>query len=766
MSRKIIKVDEKIDGLEFKRIAEVSEEKIEAWPDNDKLRYVGKPLPRYDGYDKVSGTAVYTFDKVLPRMAHAVILRSPYPHARIKNIDTSAAEKSEGVFAVISHKNCPEIKWYGESSLLFDPHVRYEGDEVAAVLAENEILARSAIKKIKVDYEELPFVVDPEKAMKEDAPKIHEKGNISRGPADNASRGDYEKAEKEADVIVEGTFKTPIAIHNPTEVHCSVVNWDGDNLDVWDSTQGIYSVRDTVAYSLGVPTEKVRVIKKYMGGGFGSKLEAGKYTVIAALLAKRTGLPVKITLDRKEMNLAVGNRPDSIQKLKAAANKAGKLLGLYHHSIGQVGAYDGGAGCAWPLRTLYQCDNVKVEEYSVMTNAGNERPFRAPGHVQGAFALEAIMDELAEKLNMDPLELRKLNYAPKDQVWGPKYTSKMLIEAYDQGAEKFGWKKKFRPPASDKGHIKRGVGLASQIWWGGGTPPAGVILKLNRDGSVRLIAGTQDIGGGTYTWMAQIAAEVLEISPDKIEVILGDTATGPQCPVSGGSLTAPSVSPAVREAAENMKKALLNAASVHLDTPADKLVYKNGVISINSEDEKKLGISEIMGKMHESTLVTTGARNANPDGYIAQTFGVQFAEVEVDTLTGEIKVLNITAAYDTGRVLNKMTYENQVEGGIMMGLGFALTEERVLDEYTGKVVNGNMHDYKMPTIIDTPDEINVISVNPGDDLLSNTGVKGVGEPAMIPAAAAIGNAVYNAIGVRINELPITPDKVISALYKG
>lgn len=761
MPRKIVKSKYFFEEDLVETLAEVSTEKVKDWGPNAELNTVGKPVSRIDGYDKSSGSAKYTFDIILPNIAHAKTLRCPLPHANIKSIDTSEAKKLKGVLAIITHENSPKIPWYYGMSFLFDPRLRFEGDEVACIAAETEKIAEDAVKLIKVEYEELPFVVEAGEAMQEDAPKIFESGNVLRGQPQITERGDIEKGFAEADEIVEDTFDTQVEVHNPLEGHCSVANWDGNSLTIWDSTQGVFTVRDTVASSLKMPTSKVRVIKKYMGGGFGSKLVAGKYTVMAALLAKEIGRPVKLTLNRKEQNLAVGNRPDSVQKLKLGAKKDGTLTAMNHYSYGASGAYPSGAGCSWPLRTLYKCANVRTEEYTVFINAGPGRPFRAPGYVQGIFAFEAIIDDLAEKISMDPLEFRLKNYTEVDPASNNPYTSKVLRECYQQGAEAFGWKNRHTAGA-DSGIIKKGMGMASQIWWGGGGPPAYAILKLNRDGSIHVLTGTQDLGTGTYTFVAQIASEVLEVPMNKIQVTLGDTAACPYGPTSGGSVTAPSISPAVRDAAEKMKTKLMSGAAALLELPEDVLQYSKGEIISKNDPEKKITIQDVVRRINERVLVATGARNVNPEGYEMKSFGVQFAEVEVDTETGEVKVKRVVAAHDIGRVLNKKTLENQFHGGIIQGISFALMEERILDDYTGKVLTTNLHDYKIPTVKDIP-EIEVIIPSEGDSLLSNTGVKGCGEPAMIPTPGAIGNAVYNAIGVRIKSLPITPDKVLMAL---
>jgi xanthine dehydrogenase YagR molybdenum-binding subunit len=762
MSRKIVKSRIFFEEDFEESLAEVPAQPVKAWGPDADLSVVGKPHSRIDGYDKVSGSATYTFDKILPNMAYARTLRCPHPHARIKRIDTSRAEQLPGVLAVIAHHNVPRIPWYGRTSYLFDPHLRYEGDEVACVAAESEAIAEEALKRIDVEYEILPFVVEAGEAMKEDAPKVHDTGNIMGGRPSTYQRGDVDKGFSEADVVVEDTYTTQIVVHNPAEPHCSVVNWDGDRLTVWDSTQGVFTVRDTVASALGIPASHVRVIKKYMGGGFGSKLAAGKYTVMAALLAKRIGRPVKIVLDRRELNLAVGNRPDSVQTLKLGAKKDGTLTAMQLRSYGASGAYPSSARLSWPFRQIYKCPNSKVEEYTVFINAGPGRPHRAPGHVQGTFALEAMMDTLAEKLGMDPLEFRMKNYAEVDPVSGNPYTTKRLRECYEKGAEAIGWHRRRKVPGSDPGPVKRGIGMATQIWWGSGGPPCYAVLKLNRDGSARVICGSQDIGTGTYTVVAMIAAEVLEIPVEKVTVVLGDTAVGPYAGSSGGSNTVASVGPAVRDAAEQMKAKLISGAAAILGVPENELEYRKGVIRHLASDGKELTIGQVVRRMRERVLITTGAREANPQGYAINTFGAQFAEVEVDTLTGEIRVLKVVAAHDVGRIINPKTARNQFYGGIIQGLGIALMEERVIDRNTGKVLSTNLHDYKIPTVSDAP-EIEVLIVSDSDPLINNIGVKGIGEPAIIPTPAAIANAVYNAIGVRIKSLPITPDKVLAAL---
>lgn len=761
MPRKIKKVEYDLYGKKITAMAEVPEEELKPLAKNEKLKYVGKDISRIDGYDKVSGTATFAFDKEMPRMAYSKILRSPHPHAEIKTINTKKAEKLAGVLKILTHENTEQISWYDGTTYVFDKHLRHEGDDIAFIVAETEEIANRAAKMIEVQYKQLPYVVTAEEAMKDDAPKLYDDGNV-REPYE-FTRGDFNAGLKEADETLKETFTTQVEIHNPTEPHCSVVNWDGDDLTIWDSTQTVFGVRSGIAGALGIKENKVRIIKKYMGGGFGSKLEAGKYSVMAALASKELGRPVRVALDRKEMQLAVGNRPDSNQTIKIGAKKDGTITAMSHEAFGAIGAHPSGASCFWPLRQIYKCPNIFVNNKSVYINAGRARAFRAPGHVQGTFALEGIIDDMAEKLGMDPIDFRMKNYAEKDQDSGLPYSSKRLKEAYKQGAEKIGWNRRNKKAGSTEGPVKKGIGVATQIWWGAGTPPTRATLKLNTDGSARVLCGTQDIGGGTYTILAQVAADVLEIPLKNVEVFLGDTANHPYGVTSGGSLTAPSATPAVYDAALQMKDKLISGAAAFLDIPEEQVSYKEGVFTDKNDSSNKADLPKIVDEIGENVMVTTGARGPNPDDYYINSFGAQFAEVEVDTMTGKVKVLRVVAAHDIGRVINSKTLTNQLEGGIMQGLGYALMEQRIMDKPTGKMVNVSWHDYKMATVMDTP-QIDSIVVSDADYKISPVGAKGVGEPAMIPTPGAIGNAVYNAIGVRIKSLPITPDKVLDALY--
>ncbi|MBI4917167.1 MAG: xanthine dehydrogenase family protein molybdopterin-binding subunit [Acidobacteria bacterium] len=732
-----------------------------------ETKVVGARLPRVDAYERVSGSAVYTLDLQLPGMLHAAIVRCPHAHARVKRIDTAKAETMPGVRGVLTGESPgAAIPWYqgreGPLSLLFDPHCRHEGEEVAAVAADTALQAHDAARAVVVEYEELPFVVDPDKALAPDAPKVHDWGNLLGQPR-VTTRGDVAAGFAAADAVVEMTFRTPVQMHTPMEVHVSVAQWDGDRLTVWDSTQGVYAIREALAGALKLPLASVRVVGHYMGGGFGSKLELGKYTVIAALLARRLGRPVKAALTREETFLVAGNRPSNVITLKAGAKRDGALTALEARLSGPVGAYPTSAVSAYQIGDLYTCPNVKFETTNILIHAGKARPFRAPGFPSCNWALEQVVDTLAEKLGLDPVELRLKNIPTVSQLNdNAPYTSTGLARCLTEGAVAFGWTEARRRPKT-AGHLRRGVGVAAGMWGYGGDPNATAIVTLYADGSVNLNTGASDLGTGTKTVLAMVVAEELGVAPDRIQVEHADTATTKFAPSSGGSQTVLVNSPAVRAAAIEVKRQVLEIAARQLDKPVGDLAVADGAVVVAGAGGKRVPFSELKGLGERRMLVGVGMRHPHPEGKLALPFAAQFAEVEVDTRSGAVRVLRVLAAQDSGRVMNRLTFNNQVFGGVVQGLGFALTEERVLDRATGKMVNANWHDYKVPTMLDSPAEAECLPIDPHDTECNTVGAKGLGEPAHIPAATAIANAIHDAVGVRPLEAPVTPARLVALL---
>jgi xanthine dehydrogenase YagR molybdenum-binding subunit len=730
---------------------------------------VGKPVVRIDAYDRVSGSAIYPSDVILPDMLHAAVLTCPHAHAMVKSVDTTEAEKLPGVRAILKDGVAgTNVPWFqgrsGFASRLFDPHCRYEGDEVAVVAADTIYQAWDAVRAIKVEYEVLPHVTTVEDAVKPDAPKIRDGGNVPPAPKPY-DRGNVAEGFKAADVIIEHTFTTPCELHNPMEPHGCVAKWDGPRLTVWESTQGVYGVQGGVASALKLPLANVRVVGHYMGGGFGSKLETGKYSIMAALLARKTGRPVRLFYTREQVCTNMGNRPANTITLKVGAKKDGTLVALQSKVTGSGGAYaEGGTGGVdYVIRELYACPNVHCENTSAFINAGPQRAFRAPGHPQGAWALEGLLDALAAKLGMDPVDLRLKNISAVSQSRnGIPYTSTGFADCLREGAKAFGWAAARSRPAQPS-HVKHGVGVAGGMWQAGsGGPPATAIVKLFQDGSANLNMGASDIGCGTKTWGAQIVAEELGVPMDRISVEHADTGTTQFATPSGGSKTVPTESPAIRSAALDVKQQLFAMAAEQLKVPAADLDLRGGEVVSKSDATKKVAIGQIQALGRRGLLVGIGYRGPNPQGKATNPFAAQFAEVEVNTRTGEIRVLRFLAAHDSGRIMNEMTFRNQVNGGVTMGIGFALTEDRVIDPQLGKLLTANLHDYKMPTALDAPADKTVMAIDP-HDTFSNTGAKGVGEPATIPTAPAIANAVFHATGLRLTDAPMSPARVLRAL---
>jgi len=747
------------------------EQQPEQWEDT---RFIGRSIPRVDGYERVSGSAVYPSDVVLPGMLYGAILRCPHPHARVKRVDASAAEKLSGVRAVLT-RNSPEadLSWsYGSHpQKLFEERCRYEGEAVAAVAADHPDRAVDGLRAIQVEYEVLPFVADMEQALESGAASVHSGGNTA--DSDTYERGDIDGGFSLSDAALQRDYTTAAELHTPLELHGCVVNWEGSGLTVWESTQGVFAVQSQLAEVLDMPLSRVRVIGHYLGGGFGSKLETGKYSVLAALLAKRTGKPVKMFLSREETYLTCGNRPPSSIRLKAGAKKDGTLTALQLTCRGTGGAYPAGgiALMDWLVRDQYTCPNVRTECTDVFINSGPARPFRAPGHPQCSWALEQMLDEIAEEIGMDPVDFRLKNIPRHSQARSgtPKYSSTGLEECIRRGAEAFEWKKtrKRAEEASKGSSIKRGAGMAACLWFAGdGGPPATVILRLYSDGSVNLNMGASDIGTGTKTVMALVVSEELGIRPEYIQIEHADTATTQYATPSGGSKTVPTEAPAVRAAAIKIKRQLLDMAADDLGAEPSLLRFQGDRILAHGEPSRSIPLTGISGLRRRGVLVGVGHRAPNPDNIAINPFAAQFCEVEVNTNTGETRILRFLGAHESGRVMDRLTYDNQVYGGITMGIGLGTTEHRMLDAgQTGKLVNRNWHDYKLPTALDVPADKTSLPIETVDELANNTGSKGLGEPVTIPTAAAIANAVYHATGVRVYDSPINPLRMSALLAK-
>ncbi|HKV53211.1 MAG TPA: xanthine dehydrogenase family protein molybdopterin-binding subunit [Candidatus Binataceae bacterium] len=703
------------------------------WEWGERFSIISEETARIDGPLKATGTARYTYDIDQPGMLYGAILRSPYPHARVRGVDLSAARRIPGVRAAIKRD---------------DQVVRFAGQEVAAVAATSPALANDALGAITVDYQPLPFVVRMEDALKPSAPQVFATGSNASAPK-LFETGNLAQGFEEAAFIHEAVYATPVQTHVSFETHGAVAAWDGDQLTVWTSTQGIFGVRDDLTVFFNLPPEKVRVITAHLGGGFGSKFGAGAEVIMAAQLARDAGAPVKLMLPRAAEHLGTGNRPSSSQHVKLGADRGGKLtaIELIEHGSGGIG---GGAGTSGPFKTLYNCTNVRTEERNVYLNAGPSSAMRAPGWPQGCFALESAIDELARKSGIDRLEFRRRNNS-----------NPVRALEFELGAQAFQWDEKVRAGKSKRA-VRRGIGVAAGSWHGLGHPGSQAQAVAFRDGRVEVRTGSQDIGTGTRTIFAMVAAEELGLPLQRIQVEIGDTRY-PYAVPSGGSSTAPSTTPAIRQAAAHLKQKLFRIAAPMLDAEIGDLEARDGVIRVRFEPTRALSFSSVCRRIPADSLSADGERAANYEGFRLDQAGCQFAEVEVDCETGIVRVLKVVAVHDAGLIIDPLTARSQVNGGVIMGVGFALLEDRRLDPNLGVMVNPTMDDYKLPGALDIP-EITVIFVEVANGV-TNTGVMGLGEAAHVASTAAIACAVADAIGVPVRELPITPDRVLAALGK-
>jgi CO/xanthine dehydrogenase Mo-binding subunit len=735
---RLIRTEKEVEGRYEDVWIVVDEDALDQWPAGP-LKTVGQKVPRVDAVDRVRGQALYTADLQLPGMLHTAVLRSPYARARVKQIGLEAARSARGVRAVIGP---PDLE-----QLADEPG--YVGHAVAAVAADTFGQAQAALQLIEVDWEVLEPLLDPDEAVRQES---------FLSEVQNYERGDFQRGVADADVVVEAEYRTAVVLHNSMETHQAVCHWEDEGITIYISTQYIWGIRSSMADQLGLPPDKVRVVCHAMGGGFGAKNSPGDYTPIAAELAKRTGRPVKCALTRREENLAAGNRNATIQRLTGAASSDGTLVALGGEFVNAVGYAGWSSSTEGPMKMLYACDNVRTVHYPAKLNLPPMAAFRAPGFVEGTFALECLLDELATKLDIDPLELRRRNYADSDHVADRPFSSKNLAECYRRAEPH--WARRAEVRARSHGPWKHGIGLASQIWYGGGGPPSYAWIRVGADGRAQVVTAMQDIGTGTRTAMAQIAAEELGVPFDHVQVSLGDSARGPFASISAGSSTVPSMGPAVRSAAADARRQILEIAAQRFHLEERVLRLENG--QIISADGGSWPLTEITGLLESGQILGKGARGPNPAGMQVLTFGVQVAEVAVDVETGEIRVDKIVAIHDVGRVINRLGAESQVEGGIIQGIGHTLSEERIVDPATGSILTRTLDSYKLPTIADVP-EIVTDLVDVPDPHLTNLGSKGLGEPPIIPTAAAIANAIRDATGAQIRSLPISREEMLRAL---
>lgn len=712
----------------------------------EPLNTVGHDTPRVDAYERVTGRATYTRDIKLPGMLYARLLRSDVPHAHIRSIDTSKAEALPGVRAVITHETHQLI--YGSGSIsggrqyndsvkditkrlrhMFSNPVRFVGQPVAAVAAVNRHVAEEAIQLIEIDYEELPFVLDPEEALEPEAPAIWPDGNMAHDSQNRqepigSQLGDIEVGFQEAEQIFEDRYTTAFVQDAQMEPRSALAHWEGDKLILHTPTQGVSNCRHDNARDLGIDDHQIQVICKYMGGGFGDKNGSYYFDLIAAMLSKETNAPVMVELSRKDDWLGTHGRWHTVQDYKVGVRNDGTVTAIQMNALSGMGPYLRRSGNIGGI-DVYGCPNIDRKIYPVHTNRMVSGNFRAPQYPQGYFGIQSMMDDISYKVGIDPVEfaLKNMRRPTEDEP----FTTYTLDQCIEQGAEKFGWQNRWRPePGSDSGTIKRGAGMGFMMF-GSTISPSSAIIRVDSGGRYTLFVGVTDIGPGAKTTMSLIAAEALGVGLSEVDIVWGDTDRCPYSIGESGSRTTTSTGNAVMQAALDLKA---------------QIAAKGMPVG-------------------EGVLIASATPNPSSDGRRRMCFGAHFVEVEVDTELGHIGVSKYVAFHESGRILNPLPARDQIRGAVQQGIGQALHEELLYDVRSGHPLNAGYYGARHLTHVDAP-EIEVTFIET-DDGLGPFGAKTVGESGIIIAPAAVANAIFNATGRRMKDLPITRDKMLGAL---
>ncbi|MGI8438035.1 MAG: xanthine dehydrogenase family protein molybdopterin-binding subunit [Chthoniobacterales bacterium] len=741
---------------------------------------IGVKTPRVDGPLKVSGGAKYASDFHFPGTLYAVPVEATIANGRLTKLESATAEKMPGVRAIFHRGNIGQIfrsvKGEGFEGIiderrppLEDDFIRYYGQYIALAVADTFEAAKAAADVVRATYAaKKPNVASDLKAD-------HEPATIetSFGPAERlqSERGDAKKAFAKAAVKIDRTYVTPLVTHNPIELQGATAFWEGDRLTVYEESQGIFNMRSVLAQMFGLPKENVRVITKFVGSGFGSKLWPWTHCALAVAAARELGRPVKVVISRKMMFQTVGHRPRTQQRMRLGATRKGQLVSLAHeyvYSKSILDAYQEDCGEATAFH--YSVPNLRVHFGRAARNFGSPTPMRGPGAVPGLYATESALNELAAELAIDPVKLRILNEPKKDESLGRPFSSRHLLECFDVGAKKFGWSK--RKP--EVGSMKRdglilGWGMAGCAW-GAGRFPAEVTLQLRDDGRARVACGTQDIGTGTYTILAQLAAEKTGVALDKVEVALGDTAL-PEGPVSGGSMVTGSLIPAVYAAAEKMREALFKIAVNTPGSPfekqkAEQLSFSNGrVFAKKGGPAKGVPFRDLLRRAnvhfvggHGKAEGTFGEENPKVSKH---SYGCHFVEVTWQPAIAQLRVSRVVTVIDAGRIINPLAGRNQIGGAVVMGIGMALLEETEYDPRNGAPINSNLADYMVAVNADVP-PIDVIFLDYPDKAVNELGARGIGEIGLAGIAAAITDATWHATGVRVRELPIRIEDLLAS----
>jgi xanthine dehydrogenase YagR molybdenum-binding subunit len=738
---------------------------------------IGKPLSRVDGPAKVTGKARYSFEHPVANAVYASLVMSSVARGTITSIDTKAAERVPGVLLVMTHLNSPKLpslqtqKSTSPTSrvlqLLQDNRVFYRNQPIAMVIAERSEDAKEAAHLIKVRYEsQKPRVNLYPRAAEGYSPAKAGGG----GDPSITNRGDMKLGLSQADARIDHVYETPFEVHNPMEPHATTAVWEGtDRLTLYDATQGIFEDRKRVAGILGLPPENVRVISPFLGGGFGSKGPTWSHVVLAALAARQVNRPVKLEVTRPQMFGMLGYRAKTHQSLSVGAKKDGTLTALQHNTINNTSTFDEFVETSsLAARMLYATPNNSTRQILIKSDLGTPSFMRAPGESSGTYGLEAAMDEMAHELKMDPIEFRLKNYADIDPQENKPWSSKSLRECYRAGAEHFGWnKRQMTPRAVRDGHLLTGYGMATSVY-PSRRQPSSATARLNADGTLLVTAGTQDLGTGTYTIMTQIAAQKFGVPVSRVKFLLGDTRF-PQTPVSGGSQTAASTGSAVYAAVDALREKLIQTAisdsksSLHGSSFGDVELAAGILYSKTNQDQRET-VQQLLRRSGNDFVEAKGEAKpgVEKEQYSMYAFGAQFAEVHVDADLGLITVAKLVGCFAAGKILNEKTARSQLLGGMIWGIGMALYESAMLDERTGGWVNNNLAEYHVPVNADVR-QVEAIWVDEQDQHINPLGAKGIGEIGITGSVAAITNAIFNATGIRVRNLPVTPDKLLGSV---
>jgi xanthine dehydrogenase YagR molybdenum-binding subunit len=707
---------------------------------------IGDPVNRLDGRLKVTGGARYSAEWPIEGLVYGAVVQSTIARGTITSIDTRAAARAPGVLAVLTADNAPRLPQAGRAgvnppagrvlSLLQSKEIRYNGEPIALVVAQSFEQATYAASLVRAAYRTEPAAID----MRKELPSAQPYTQKILGQFEPAShRGNTADALQRADTVLDATYSTPLETHNAMEPHATIAQWDGDRLTLHDATQYVYGVKRFVAKTLGIPEDRVRVVSKFVGGAFGSKGSAWSHVVLAAMAARHVSRPVKVVLTRRQMFGPVGARPYTVQHLRVGARSDGSITAIEQEVASSTSTFeDWVESSTLQTRVLYDVPNVDTSQRLVRLNLGTPTFNRGPGESSGTFGLESALDELAEKLGVDPVALRLKNYAEKDPERGVPFSSKSLRECYAQAAERFGWSRRSaRPRSMRDGDALVGWGMATATY-PAKRQPASALARLTGDGTIVVRAATHEFGTGTYTSMSQIAADALGVPVERIRFELGDT-DYPENPISAGSMTAASTGPAVHAAALALGEEIKSRGGRAADLESCRAVVAKNGGDIDARAGARPGEEQRTYSMH--------------------SFGAVFAEARVDPDLGEIRVPRIVAAYGVGRVLNEKLARSQLAGGIVYGLSMALHEHTAIDPRTGRYLNADLSEYLVPVNRDVAD-IDVLLVDERDAHVDPIGVKGIGEIGTTGVAAAVANAVHHATGVRIRDLPLTLDKVL------